>query len=269
MTRNPAVAGTFYPSDPGELREMLKWFEANAKVPDIKPASGISPHAGYVYSGLVAAHTYLAIRNAKPEVVAIVGPDHVGLASALGETAIYPDGEWKTPLGSLKVNSEIARVLEKKVTNGNLDPDAHTMEHSIEVQLPFIQYFLGSPEIVPIMLGDQSLEIARSVATALNDVLPRDAVVIASSDMSHYVPVETARENDIYALKAIESMDEVEFYKRIAERNVSACGYGAIAVAEIFAKLRNAKKGMILKYATSSDVTNDPVCVGYASVVFI
>ena len=266
--RKPAVAGSFYPREKNELLEMLKKFDEQTPTIKENPLSGVSPHAGYIYSGGIATYTYKAIKNVDPRVIAIVGPDHIGIATNLNETAISIES-WETPLGKLDVDKEIAERIASEVPNGNLDPAAHELEHSIEVQLPFIQYFIGDVKIVPIMLGDQSLEIAISVGEALAKELPEESVVVASSDMSHYVPVEQAEKNDKYAIEGILKMDEEEFYRRISEKNVTACGYGAIVSAEVFAKKRKGKVGKLLKYGTSSSITKEAECVGYASIIFV
>ncbi len=265
--RSPAVAGTFYPSDKEPLIRMLEAFDSQVPEIDVTPISGISPHAGYVYSGLIATHTFKAMKNSSPKTLIIVGPDHVGIASSKSEIAVYPDGEWETPLGTVKVNEKLAQKIVESLDYAYPDKEAHEMEHSIEVQLPFAQYFLEKFTVVPIMMGDQSLETAIMLGKALARVA-KDAFVLASSDMSHYVAVDEARKNDLYALEALINMDAGGFYQRLIERKVSACGYGPMTVAMTFARELGASKGRLLSYGTSSDVTGDPVCVGYASVIF-
>ncbi len=265
--RKPAVAGTFYPDSEEELKKLLKSFDED--VPDIKThaVSGVAPHAGYVYSGRVATHTYKAIRNTKPKTIVIIGPDHVGLATVNSEVAVYDSGNWETPMGSLEVDSNLANRLIEELPFAYTDKEAHRQEHSIEVQLPFIKYFIGNVKILPIMMGPQDMDLAIELGEKIADIADQNTVVIGSSDMSHYVPVDEGRKKDLWALEALVKMDAVEFYKRIAS-GVSACGYGPATAAMSFARRRGATEGELLAYSTSSDVTGDVLGVGYASVIF-
>ncbi len=266
--REPAVAGQFYPDRKDELMALLSELDSSSGETSLTAIAGVSPHAGYIYSGRTAAKTFKVIRNTNPKTLVIIGPDHVGVASYKNEIAVYNNGNWITPIGEVKINKEIANKISESVTSAVTDPEAHAMEHSIEVQLPLAQYFLKDFDIVPIMLGDQSMSTAAELGKALADILPENTFVLASSDFSHYVPVEEAEKNDKYAIEAITNLDVREFYKRISEKNVSACGYGAIATAAVFASERGATRGILVDYSTSSDVTGEPTCVGYASIIF-
>lgn len=253
MRREPVVAGQFYPFSEDALRKMIEEYVSQGE-PEKDVIAAVSPHAGYMYSGPVAGFTYAAISEMKPKVIAIIGPDHTG--AAMNRTYCYPDGEWETPLG----------VVETVAMDGiEVNENAHAFEHSIEVQVPFLQYiYKHNFKISPIIMGNQSLDEALLVGERIKADL-----VIASSDFSHYVPYDTAVKNDLYAIEAVERMDEKLFYERIYEKNVTACGYGPITAAMHYAKLNRAKQGKLLKYATSGDVTGDKgAVVGYASIIF-
>lgn len=237
---------------------MLTTFFKQTK-PTAKSISGIAPHAGYVYSGKTAACTHAALEDMDTYV--IIGPDHTG--AAMGGNIAYPKGKWETPLGVVKVNEQALEDLKEVI---GVDERAHAFEHSIEVQLPFLQHEHDDFEIVPIIMGDQSLESARLLGNALSSL---DCAVIASTDFSHYVPRALAEENDKYAIESILEMDEENFYHRVRERNVSTCGRGPIAAATVFAKNKGCIEGRLLDYSTSGDVTGDPSVVGYASVIFV
>ncbi|MCD6414845.1 MAG: MEMO1 family protein [Candidatus Diapherotrites archaeon] len=260
MVREPAVAGQFYPKERTELNNMLSAFFSGLK-PKVRGISGVSPHAGYIYSGKTAAFTHSAIEDADTYV--ILGPDHTG--AAMGGNIAYPRGSWETPLGSVDIDEEAVAALGDVV---GISERVHTFEHSIEVQVPFLQYAHPNKDfkIVPIIMGDQSLEAAQMLGEALSSL---NCAVIASSDFSHYVPRAVAEENDHYVIKSILELDEEEFYERVLKRNVSVCGPGPIAASMIFAKHKQCIEGVLLNYSTSGDVTGDDLVVGYSSIVFV
>jgi len=278
MIRKPAVSGSFYPSSPSSLDRILRalFEEASGAVP--RPnLSGprailglMVPHAGYQYSGAVAAAGYSRLaRDGVPETFVLVGPNHWGLGPAV---SVFPEGTWLTPLGAARVDSELAAII---ASEGPAEADelAHLREHSIEVQIPFLQMIYGSDvRIVPIAMRDQSFETSSSLAGVVREAaerLGRDVVVIASSDMTHYEPQERAVRKDRWVLEALTSMDEREFYRRVVEGNVSMCGPGPAVVALVFSKLSGASRAELVRYSTSGDVTGDYLqVVGYASVVF-
>ncbi len=276
--REPAVAGYFYEADPKELKKRIEWCFKHPLGPGEIPEEVIGerniiaaqvPHAGYVYSGPAAAHVYYAIyQDGKPETFIILGPNHTGVGVPV---AVYAKGAWKTPLGTVDIDEEIARLLIKEEPFED-DALAHAGEHSIEVQLPFLQYLYGSDfKIVPITLMDQSYETVKKIAETLIRVIKstgRDVVVLASSDMTHYEPHEMALEKDSGALELIEDLRVEEFYGYIMKTNVSMCGYGPVAIAMFIAQYFGAT-GLTLKYYTSGDITGDKSwVVGYASVIF-
>ena len=229
----------------------------------------VCPHAGYVYSGPVAAHSYhrLAL-DGKPDTVIILGPNHMGQGSAL---SIMNEGIWRTPLGDIEVDYETASKILRASEIIDIDDSAHRYEHSIEVQLPFLQYLYGSDfKFVPIAFLMQDLESSREVGRAIVKALEgKKGVIIASTDMTHYEPQDQATSKDRMALKAIEDMNEAELHSVVESYYISMCGVGPVISLITAAKLLGAKKAEILCYKTSGDVIGDySSVVGYASACF-
>lgn len=292
MIREPAVAGQFYESDPNKLKDKIKKCFLGKLGPKKLPGkinkklnAAIVPHAGYDYSGQCAAHAYQAIAEAeKPDTIVILGPSHTGMGSSV---AVYPEGEWKTPLGNVPVDSEFVEHLLKHSNFASADEIAHRNEHSIEVQLPFLQYTFKDFKIVPItMKGIKILQEANDLVEAILTAgyeLKRKVLVIASSDFTHYgtsysyapfkgTPAQiksNVAELDKKAIKFIENLKEVELLKHIVKNNATICGYAPITVAIIFARSMKSKSGKLLKYYSSADITKDSRnFVGYASIIF-
>ncbi len=278
--REPAVAGVFYPASKDKLLELLEWCFKHELGPKTSPSevspegkhnivSAVVPHAGYVYSGPCAAHTYLAIREDRiPDTVILIGPNHSGLGAPV---AVYPRGVWRSPLGDIKVDEELAmKIVGFDIFTA--DKTAHLEEHSLEVQIPFMIYtFRKEIKIVPITMMDQRLKTVKEAAGVLYDVIEeydKDVIVIASSDMSHYIPYEDAYDRDWRALEIAEKMDVDRFYETIEMEGVSACGYGPMGIAMLIARYHN-KRGAVLQYYTSGDITGDRgLVVGYASIIY-
>ncbi len=273
--REPYVAGSFYESDEEALRDEIEaCFLDKRYGPGSLPSTEhkderkiiglVSPHAGYMYSGKIAANGYFQLSyEKKPDLVIIIGPNHEGIGK---DAASYPDGYWKTPLGNVKVDTS---ALDK-VNDGTISIDelSHQNEHSIEVQLPFLQYIYGNDfDFLPICLKDQSLRTAESIGKILYKILSqRDAIVVASTDFTHYETNEEAHRKDNLAIKAIVEGDPVNFYKTITENDISMCGYGAVATLLYLSKALNGKTELI-KYATSGDIVGDTsFVVGYGSL---
>lgn len=233
--RVPAVAGSFYPSDPGILRDQIR--QCFAKGPgEPKECSGkrsvkavLAPHAGYEYSGVCAAHSFKAIaEDGLPEAYVIIGPDHIGVPF----DAVMSSEDYCTPLGVCPVHRQIAARLREFVPD---DPCAHTREHSIEVQLPFIQYIDKSPSIVPVIMGRQDYRTAERLANAVRIACEgHDVVVIASSDLVHYVPKALADTADAHFLNAVASGNPVAVFDEVRVNRLSVCGYGPVATAMMF-----------------------------------
>ena len=278
--RHPCQAGVFYEGNAESLRRQIEncflhEFEPRkiAKIVEAGPRKVIGlvcPHAGYMFSGPVAAHAYYRLAlDGKPDVVTIFGPNHTGYGSGL---AVMNEGVWRTPLGDVQVDSQTANQIVHESSIVDVDDSAHRLEHSIEVQLPFLQYLYGSEvRIVPICFLMQDLPSSREVGKAVAKVLAeKNAVIIASSDMTHYEPQERAAKKDRSALEAIEAMDEVEFYSIVEAERISACGYGPITALITAAKILGAKEAKLLCYKTLGDVTGDySSVVGYAAVAFM
>ncbi len=281
LVRHAVAAGLFYEKDPKKLREQIKNCFLHplgpGRLPEATDGSSrssigyLSPHAGYMYSGPIAAHTYLSLSlEKKPETIIIIGPNHTGLGKPL---SLAPWREWETPLGRLKVDIELRNYLMRESRILYPEYAAHLYEHSIEVQLPFIQFVYGNDvRILAIAAMDQRPQTAIALAEELIEALDRlgkDAVIIASTDMSHYEPHEIAVEKDMRAFKAMRTLDPDKLYKVIIENNISMCGPLGAMVLMHMARRLGGKEPEILRYATSGDVTGDKsAVVGYLSAVF-
>lgn len=277
--RYPCQAGAFYEGNAESLKRQIRNCFLNKLGPGQLPTvveNGprsvvglICPHAGYMFSGSVAAHSYYQLAvDGKPDLVFILGPNHTGLGSGL---AIMNEGVWRTPLGDVGIDAEAANQVVQESKIVDVDEAAHSYEHSIEVQLPFLQYLYGGGfKIVPICFLMQDLNSAREVGEALAKIAAqRNAVIIASSDMTHYEPQEKAQSKDLKALEAVRAMDEARFYSIIESQRVTACGYGPIAALVTAAKSLGVKEAKLLCYKTSGDVIGDySGVVGYAAVCF-
>ncbi|MEM3463659.1 MAG: AmmeMemoRadiSam system protein B [Candidatus Bathyarchaeia archaeon] len=277
--RRPTQAGAFYEGNAESLKRQIENCFLHefgpGKIPTVaktglKKVTGlVCPHAGYMFSGPVAAHAYYSLAcDGRPDVAVIFGPNHTGYGSAL---AVMNEGFWRTPLGDVEVDGETANHIVRESRIVDVDDSAHRFEHSIEVQLPFLQYLYGSEiKIVPICFLMQDLSSAKEVGKAVAKVLAgKNAVVIASSDMTHYEPQKSAERKDRAALEAVEEMDEDKFYSTIETQRITACGYGPIAALITAAKLLGAKEAKVLCYKTSGDIIGDySSVVGYAAVCF-
>lgn len=277
--RRPCQAGMFYAGTAESLKAQIEECFMHklgpGKVPKVAERGSrglvgfVSPHAGYVYSGPVAAHGYYNMAvDGKPEIVIILGPNHTGQGSAI---SIMKEGVWRTPFGDVQIDTLIADQIMRGSKVVDVDDSAHIFEHSVEVQLPFLQYLYGSAfRFVPICFLMQDFESSREVGQATAKALVgKNAVIIASSDMTHYEPQKSAEKKDKLALEAVEKMDESQFYSIVETHGISACGYGPIVALITAAKILGAKNSRLLCYATSGNVTGDfSAVVGYASVAF-
>jgi AmmeMemoRadiSam system protein B len=277
--RRPTQAGAFYQRDAEALKTQIENCFLQEFGPKKRPKVNengpreviglVCPHAGYMFSGAVAANAYYDLaQDGKPDTVVILGPNHTGYGSAL---SLMDEGFWRTPLGDVEIDGETANRIVQETRLVDVDDLAHRFEHSIEVQLPFLQYLYGSTfKFVPICFQMQDLSSAVEVGRALVEVIAnKNAVVIASSDMTHYEPQVNAAAKDLAALKEVEDMDEKRFYSIIETQNVTACGYGPIAAVIAAAKGLGAKDGKLLCYKSSGDTTGDySSVVGYAALSF-
>ena len=278
--RRPAVAGLFYEASRDRLLKQLEEAFTHPLGPGSKPPKPgeytgrvlgiVAPHAGYMYSGHVAAHGYVELaRGGAPDAVILVGPNHHGMGMPV---AASEADAWETPLGSVEVDKDLAKRLVEWSGVLAFDEEAHKYEHSLEVQLPFLQYVFGEGfKIVPISMYLQNPEVSRKLGAAIArafEELGVKAYVVASSDFTHYEEARRAREKDEAAIDMILKLDEGGLYDVIVERDITVCGYGAI-MALIAAARRLGAEARLLKYANSGDVTGDySSVVGYASIVF-
>jgi AmmeMemoRadiSam system protein B len=277
--RRPTQAGAFYEGDAEGLRAQISNCFLHrfgpGKLPQVRDGKLrsvvglVCPHAGYVYSGPVAANAYFELAaDGKPDTVFVLGPNHTGYGSGL---AVVNEGFWRTPLGDVEVDGEAADELVREARIVDVDEVAHRFEHSVEVQLPFLQFLYGNSfKFVPVCFGLQDLDSAVEVGRALVEVMGgRNAVVVASSDMTHYEPQKVAARKDLDALRAVEALDVDRFYSILEAENVTACGYGPITAVMTVAKGLLVKEGQLLRYQTSGDITGDhSSVVGYAAVCF-
>ncbi len=265
--RNPVVAGMFYYADSDILREHLDELFSSARTID-NCVGVISPHAGYEYSGRTAAKAISSLKQA--ETFVILGPNHTLMGP---EFSIMGYGVWKTPLGECKINEDIAKLLKR---NKILEEDtlAHEQEHSIEVQLPFLQYRFKNFKFVPISVAnttysDTFLEHCESVGETIAEISKEhDISIIASSDFSHYIPFETAKKHDMEAIECIEKLDVKGFFRTLQKNNASVCGFGPIAIL-MSAMKKLGKKGKLIEYTSSGEATHDyNSVVAYAAIGF-
>lgn len=259
--REPAVIGQFYPATERELKNTLKELFSGIKKEE-KSRAVISPHAGYIYSGKLAALS--TSKLVKADTYIVLSPNHTGLGKRI---AVSNHSAWKTPLGSIPVNQKISRKIVKK-SPAEPDDFAHLREHSIEVQLPFLQHQFKDFKIVAITLSSTELKELIELGNALA-LIKEDIAVIASSDFSHFVPLNTAKEKDRQALDLIEEIKVREFHELVKRENLSICGNAAITAMLQYCKKTGVKKGTVLKYSSSAEQTGDQSnVVGYASVLF-
>ncbi|MDA8172938.1 MAG: AmmeMemoRadiSam system protein B [Nitrospiraceae bacterium] len=265
MIRKAAVAGRFYPDTPAELAAELDRMLAGGG-PKQKVLAAVCPHAGYVYSGRVAGSVYSRIEI--PRKIVLIGPNHTGAGP---QFSIMTEGQWEVPNGRLPVDTALAMRILGEVPFFTNDTKAHAFEHSLEVQLPFIARLRPGASIVPITmmraLPDYLKKAGEGLARAL-EAQKEDTLIIASSDMSHYVPDETARKMDALAIEHILKLDPVGLFNTVAEKRISMCGVAAVALMLFTAKLLGATGATLVEYATSGQTSGDySQVVGYAGII--
>ncbi|MEW6720279.1 MAG: AmmeMemoRadiSam system protein B [Thermodesulfobacteriota bacterium] len=267
MERKPAVAGQFYPGTVELLVRALE--ELTREVDEKLPAIGVvAPHAGYVYSGAVAGEVYSSVRV--PSRTVVFCPNHTGYGE---EAAIMSGGAWRMPWGPVPVDGDLAGKLKSACPLLKEDATAHAREHSLEVQLPFLHRFRPDFRFVPVALGRLSLENCRALGEAAAGVLEKEAdrpLLVASSDMSHYVPDALARKKDRLAIDRVLALDPEGLYRTVVQERISMCGMIPAAVVLFAARRLGATKALLLKYATSGDVSRDyDQVVGYAGLAIL
>lgn len=258
--RYPVVAGQFYPSDPDSLRTMLSEFSKLAPNPSV--VACVSPHAGYMFSGKTAGMVHSLLSEA--ETYVIVGPNHSGFGSAV---AISMD-TWVTPLGEVEIDKEFVEAISEKIMD--VDETAHRYEHSLEVQVPFLQYLHDDFKIVPICLGMQDEETVKEVTAEIAQAekkTGRKIAIVASSDMHHFLPERDCRERDNKVIEAVLSMNMSRYFTTIYELQASVCGYGAIGVAMEYANRMDGDAELV-DYSTSGELAGKESVVGYAGISF-
>ena len=262
MIRHPAVSGFFYPSDPKKLRELVTSFLT--KSPREKALGIVVPHAGYVYSGKIAGEVYSRIEI--PEEIVILSPNHTGLGKPF---SIMPRGTWRTPLGDAEINSELASKMMETCPLLEEDGLAHVKEHSLEVQIPFLQVAKKGFRFVPITLGHVSYENCKALGEGLARAIgEKPVLLIASSDMNHYEDREKTMKKDQAALDCIQNRDPEALYKTVHAKNISMCGVIPTTVMLIAANRLKASQATLVDHKTSGDVSGDfSSVVGYAGVI--
>ncbi|MBF0568669.1 MAG: AmmeMemoRadiSam system protein B [Nitrospirae bacterium] len=267
MKRPPAVAGHFYSASGSALAAEVEAFVAGADSPSRKQkAIGIiSPHAGFIYSGAVAAAVYSSIQI--PDTFILIGPNHTGLG---GKFSMMSSGQWEVPTHTFDIDEEIGGALLKTGIFRE-EHSAHRFEHSLEVQLPFIAHFSKVVTIVPItVMGLDALE-CKAAGEALAEVVRgagKSIIIAVSSDMSHYLPEQEARQKDTLALDMILELDPGGLYNVVQREHITMCGYLPATIMLYAARVLGAAKAEIIKYTTSAQISGDyDRVVGYAGVV--
>lgn len=271
--RRPAVAGAFYAASPKKLKKQIidsfKHRLGPGRLPEHHSARDIlgvvCPHAGYMYSGPAASHSYLALGEQQPpETVVIIGPNHTGWGTPISVTS---QGKWAMPLGEVLIDSELAEKIIKYSPTAKSDESAFIREHSIEVQLPFLQFIYPEFKFVPICMGYQDLDVSVELGKAIFEASKdKEIVVVASTDLNHQESKQISNKKDKYVMDAIKTLDEKQLQESVKRHNITTCGYGPVSATMVYSKLQGATKGEVLSYYTSGDITGDnSAVVGYAS----
>ena len=273
LRRNPVASGSFYPGDEEELRREVDALLRRASLPaDLggKLLALVVPHAGYPYSGAVAACGYRALEHTPPLTAVIAGPYH---RFAFHGIAVYPEGKWMTPLGEVEVDEEIASRLLSQGEPFRRAPELHEGEHSIEVQLPFLQRVAPKARIVPLSVGGHSLELIERAGDILADLLlsQEATVFIASSDLYHGYSYKQCLASDDRTISLALEMDEGAFFDALSEGAAEACGGIPMAIAMRAARKAGARKALLLSRTNSAEVTGSTsgYVVGYSSIAYL
>ncbi len=265
MKRMPAVAGQFYQGSPSRLKSQVEQYIIDG-IQKEKVLGIISPHAGLIYSGQVAGAVYSSIEF--PQTFILLGPNHTGQGASI---SIMASGSWEIPIRSFLIDEALSESIINKIPYAEDDSRAHRFEHSLEVQLPFIAYFSDSVKIVPITIMKASIrecqEIGKGIAEAIK-ASGIDVVIVASSDMSHYVSDSAARRLDNLALNNVIGLNPEGLYNIVKKESISMCGYIPSVIMLYAAMELGAKEAKLIKYATSGEVSGDyDHVVGYAGVI--
>ena len=264
--REPIVAGRFYPGDVSELNTVMDGYLLGIKAESALVATAvIAPHAGYMYSGKVAAQTLAAVEI--PQTVLLIGPNHTGK----GCSAALSSQSWATPLGVVTANTELGNLILKNSQIIKIDESAHQFEHSLEVQLPFLQKLQPELSLVPLTLGHHSYEKCEEIAESLYQSItqyPAKTLIVASTDMNHYEARSVSSIKDTLALKAIEAMDPQALYSTVHKNRISMCGVIPVVITLLVSLKMGAATATVMEYMDSGDVSGDTgQVVGYAGVI--
>ncbi len=264
MDRKPFFAGRFYAGSAEMLKSDLASFVPKTAL-KVNAMAIISPHAGYMYSGKVAGEIFSKINL--PDKFIILSPNHTGMGEKI---SLWPSGSWKTPLGKVKIDEDISKLITSKFKKAKEDTKAHLMEHSLEVQIPFIQYFKDEFSMVPITLAHLSLEDCRDLGKTLATVIKEsdsNILMVSSTDMTHYEDAKTAEKKDMLALKQIEEINPEGLYNTVRKESITMCGVVPTTCMLFAAKQMGAKKGTLVKYTNSGETSGDyDQVVGYAGM---
>jgi AmmeMemoRadiSam system protein B len=269
LVRAPAVAGRFYPGEPEILRRLVTDLLAGATAAEgLQPAIALLvPHAGYVYSGGVAAAVFSAVQV--PERVILLGPNHTGMGPPL---SLWDRGAWEFPGGRVPVEEDIGGRLKEECPELIPDPSAHRYEHSLEVQVPFLAARRPSVRIVPVVVGTTRKEPLEMLGRALASVIrgsKEEVLMVISSDMTHYEPAREAERKDLLAIGAMEAIDGESLQRVVKREGISMCGYAPAMAGLAAARNLGARKGRLVRYAHSGQVSgDDDSVVGYAGMIF-
>jgi AmmeMemoRadiSam system protein B len=267
--RKSVIAGSWYPGKPSTLKRDIEKYFGN--VPDLKLDGEIvglvAPHAGYIYSGQVAAYAYKLLLGKSYDTVVVVGPSH---RVAFRGVSIWSEGGYETPLGVVSVDEDLAMNIKKFSKTVDVIPAAHLQEHALEIQLPFLQVALGDFSFVPLVMGDQNADTCYDLAEAIYSAAQnRKILIVGSSDLSHFHDYATASRLDATVLKHLQDGDASGLLKSLNREISEACGGGPMAVTILAAKQMGAGNSQLLKYSNSGDVTGDKSSVvGYAAAAF-
>jgi len=265
MIRGAAVAGSFYAGTRERLRAQVDALRPKGAAPRGAIAA-VVPHAGYMYSGQVAAAVYAQV--ARPDTWVILGPNHTGLGA---KASIMTSGAWETPLGAMTIDTELAQAILAGSSNLREDHLAHAREHSIEVQLPFLQREATPSALVPIALFAHDYVACRDVGLAVATAIRatgRRAVLVASTDMSHYVSRSVAATQDRKAIDAMLALDPEELHRVVRREGISMCGFHAATAVLVAAKTLGAASAELVAYTDSGTVTGETTeVVAYAGLV--
>ncbi len=263
-TRKPAVAGQFYPHDAERLRQAVEQYMTASGV---EPAPEqvvaiVAPHAGYIYSGATAGFAYARVKGKKPKRVVLLGVSH---RHHIGTASIYAEGAFDSPLGAFPVDEAFADALEREI--GSEPEDAHLIEHGLEVQLPFLAVAVGIVPIVPVLFGGASADWHAKAGEAIAGMVEEDDLVVASTDLSHYLNEEEANEIDRHSLDVIMTRNWRDVGAGVLSRECSMCGTSAVVATMAFAKARHAEDWNLLDHRTSAEASGDyDRVVGYAAL---